>query len=156
MPLTEPPNEHAHLFTCCIECKRVEWTTIGEQYVPVSLVPGQEKHEAAFLMVACGCMLHKAALSFDLDSWDRCNNTFKGMRMNKEMMEETKAYQAANMIAGKKVQVIGFKTELVYVQMDLVMKALTPADTMVRLDLGFVDSGDMSRMELKGLKQGLI
>lgn len=49
--------------------------------------------------------------------------------------------------------VIGCTDELVYVETNGVMKALSPADTTVSLDLDFVDSGNTNRIVLKGLKQ---
>ena len=50
----EPADDHAHLFSCCIKCKRLDWATIGEKYVPTILVPDGEEYNAAFLMVMCG------------------------------------------------------------------------------------------------------
>ena len=60
---------------------------------------------------------------------------FTSMEMNKDLMEELKAYKAAIIIAGKKVYVIRRMNKLVYVEMNRVIKALTLANTMVSLDL---------------------
>ena len=156
----EHADDHAYLFSRCIKCKRSDWATIGEKSVPISLVPDGKDYEAAFLMVMCGsCSKLRApknAQRFGFGGLDECTDMFRSMEMNKDLMEESKAYKAASIIAGKKVHVIGRIGELVYVEMNRVMKALTPADTMVSLDLDHVDSGNRNRIVLKHLKQGLV
>ena len=156
----EPADDHAYLFSCCIKCKRLDWATIGEKYVPISLVPDGEEYNAAFLMVMCGsCSKLRATRNpqrFGFGGLDECTDIFRSMVLNKDLMEESKAYKAATIIAGKKVHVIGRIGELVYVEMNIVMKALTQADTMVSLDLDQVDSGNRSRIVFTHLKLGLI
>ena len=159
MAKKEHADDHAHLFPRCIKCKRLDWATIGEKSVPISLVPDGEEYEAAFLMVMCGSCSKlrapKKAQRFGFGGLDECTDMFRSMEMNKDLMEESRAYKAATIIAGKKVHVIGRMGELVYEEMNKVMKALTPADTMVSLDLDQVDSGNRSRIVCPHLKLGL-
>ena len=145
-------------FTWCLECGRVDIFMYGSKTLEwgTNLDAGGSAHQG-IVLICCGtCRRTGANHYMGEEAIDRANQqSFQHLKIKPERWGGVEVQGAARAIVGKVLPFLTYNGGLAYVEVDGIVKGLTPEDRVVSVDMEKFRKGEGGDLLLRGVIGGL-